>query len=162
MRRAHISMNDGRLGPGEPVAARARLEAGAAALTAALLCLLATLVGAHAEGRLRIITNGNYPPFVYTDSTGALAGFEIDLTNALCAVIAMHCEFTDTPFEETIPALIAGRGDAIVASMSITEERKKLVAFTDRYYRTPIQFAAIRGFDRPVTPEGLRGLRIGV
>jgi len=136
--------------------------AAAAIAVLAVTSLLASLVAARAEDTLRIIMTGNYPPFIYTDANGALTGFEIDLTNALCAVIAMHCEYTDTPFEETIPNLIAGRGDAIVASMSITQERKKLVAFTDRYYRTPIEFAAIRGFDRPVTPEGLRGLGIGV
>jgi ABC-type amino acid transport substrate-binding protein len=61
-----------------------------------------------------------------------------------------------------IPALIAGRGDAVIASLSITEERKKLVAFTNRYYRTPMQFVARKGFERPITREGLKGLKIGV
>lgn len=145
----------------DPVGPRRRSLA-AAVFALAAAWQIAALVPARAEQMLRIIIAGNYPPFIFTDATGALTGFEIDLTNALCAVIAMRCEYTDTPFEETIPSLIAGRGDAIVASMSITEERKKLVAFTDRYYRTPIEFAAIRGFERPVTPEGLRGLRIGV
>src|SRR5207245_6522231 len=119
----------------------------------ALACLTASLAGASAEEQLRIITSGNYPPFIYSDSSVALTGFEIDFADALCAVLAMRCQFIDLPFEETIPALIAGRGDAIVASLSITAERKKLVAFSDRYYRTPIQFAATRGFDRPVTAE---------
>src|SRR5438128_824200 len=99
MHAASTWTRDGRLGPGAPAAATARLGAGVAA---ALLCLVVTLVGAHAEDRLRIITSGNYPPFVYTDSSGAFAGFEIDLTNAICAVIAIRCEFTDTPFEEAI------------------------------------------------------------
>src|SRR4051812_12131586 len=106
---------------GEPVAARL------AAAVAALLCLLSPLSGAHAEERLRVITSGDYPPFVYTDRSGVLAGFEIDFANALCAILAMRCEFTDLAFDDAIPALVARRGDAIVASMSITEERKKLV-----------------------------------
>jgi arginine/ornithine transport system substrate-binding protein len=124
--------------------------------------LMAMLGGVRAGDELRVITSGNYPPFVYTGSDGTLTGFEIDFANALCAVLAMRCVFADLPFEKTIPALIAGKGDAIVASLSITEERKKLVAFTDRYYRTPIQFVAATGFDRPVSPRGLKGFRIGV
>jgi polar amino acid transport system substrate-binding protein len=115
---------------------------------AAAVCLLAMLGGAPAEEHLRIITGGNYPPFVYSDSGGRLAGFEIDFADALCDVLAVRCQFIEMPFEQAIPALVAGSGDAIVASMSITEERNKLVAFTDRQYRTPIQFAAARGFDR--------------
>jgi ABC-type amino acid transport substrate-binding protein len=128
----------------------------------ALLCLIFALGPARAEERLRIITSGNYPPFVYADAAGGLSGFEIDLANALCAILGARCEFIDLPFEQTIPALLAGRGEAVVASLSITEERRRLVAFTDRYYRTPIQLVARRGFDRPATEEGLKGVRIAV
>jgi ABC-type amino acid transport substrate-binding protein len=91
-----------------------------------------------------------------------LAGFDVDFANALCTILIMRCRFIDMPFDQTIPALIARRGDAIVASISITEERKKLVAFTDRYYRTPIQFVAARGFQGQVDDQGLKGMRIGV
>jgi len=66
------------------------------------------------------------------------------------------------PWSGIIRALLDRRGDAVISSMSITEERKKLVAFTNRYYRTPQQLVARKGFDRPITPEGLRGLRIGI
>lgn len=150
----------GRVGPWLGIAAALRDWAAAAAT--AVICLFSMLGGGHAEDQLRIITSGNYPPFVYSDASGQLSGFEIDFANALCTVLAMRCQFIEMPFEQAIPALVVGSGDAIVASMSITEERKKLVAFTDRYYRTPIQFVASRGFNRPVTAEGLGGLRIGV
>jgi lysine-arginine-ornithine-binding protein len=128
----------------------------------AVAWLTASQAPAHGEDELRIITSGNYPPFVYAGPGGNLKGFEIDFANAVCAVMAVHCQFVEMQFSQTIPALIAGRGDAIVASLSITEERKKLVAFTDRYYRTPIQFVAGAGFARPIDDEGLKGLRIGV
>ena len=75
-----------------------------------------------------------------------MAGFDVDIANALCTVLAAHCVVLDLPFEEMIPALVAGRGDAVIASLSITEERKRLVAFTNRYYRTPMQFVAHKGF----------------
>jgi lysine-arginine-ornithine-binding protein len=130
-------------------------------LLLAALSLFGLSAAARADDELRIITTGNYPPFVYTGPGGALAGFEIDFANAVCTVLTVRCQFIDMPFDQTIPALLAGRGDVIVASMSITEERKKLVAFTDRYYRTPIQFVAAKGFDRPIDEVGLKGLRVG-
>src|ERR1044071_4904466 len=112
--------------------AAARPRSGAAAAAMAAICLIASFAGARAEDRLRIITSGNYPPFVFSDADGALGGFEIDFANALCTILAVHCQFIDLPFEQTIPALIAGRGDAVIASLSITEERSKRVAFTNR------------------------------
>jgi ABC-type amino acid transport substrate-binding protein len=116
---------------------------------------------ARAEEELRVITGGPLRPFMYLDATGARAGFDIDIANALCAALVMRCSFIDVAFEEALPALIAGKGDAVIASMTITEERKKLVAFTNHYYRTAMRFVARKGFDRPITPDGLRGLRIG-
>jgi ABC-type amino acid transport substrate-binding protein len=131
-------------------------------LVALALLFFCALPGSAAEDQLRIIRGGVYPPFTYRDATGAMVGFEVDIADALCAVLVVRCVATDVSFEQMIPALLAGRGDVIIASLSITEERKKLVAFTNRYYRTPMQFIARRGFDRPITRDGLRGLRIGV
>jgi lysine-arginine-ornithine-binding protein len=148
-----------------------RSAASSRTLVRALLAGLAVFVvcafsgqggAARAEERLRVIIGGSYPPFDFYNADGALAGFDIDIANALCAILAMRCSFIDLPWEQTIPALIAGQGDAIISSMSITAERKKLVAFTNRYYRTPMQFVARKGFNRLMTRDGLRGLRIGV
>src|SRR5262249_32651492 len=78
------------------------------AARAALVWLFATAApagGTGAEDELRIIPTGHYPPFVYADATGHLTGFEIDVADALCAVLAERCVFLDTPFEEAIPAL---------------------------------------------------------
>jgi ABC-type amino acid transport substrate-binding protein len=116
----------------------------------------------RAEDALRVIISSDYPPFTYTTTDGTFAGFEIDLANAVCAVLGTHCQFAEMPFENMIPALIAGHGDAIVSSLSITAERKKVVAFTNRYYRNPMQFIAHKGFERPITAEGLKGLKIAV
>lgn len=75
--------------------------------------------------------------------------------DAACALVRVN-------WEDSIPALLSNRVDAVVASMSITEDRKRLVAFTNRYYRTPMQFVARKGFDRPLTVEGLKGVRVAV
>jgi len=135
------------------------------AAVCALLAGFALLLAgdpAQAEDVLRILVGGSYPPFEYYETDGSLSGFDIDFAKALCAVLAVRCAFVDVPFEETIPALMVGKGDAIISSLSITEERKKLVAFTNHYYRTPMQFVARKGFAHAMTPEGLSGLSIGV
>jgi putative lysine/arginine/ornithine/histidine/octopine transport system substrate-binding protein len=116
---------------------------------------------AAAEGELRVIVGGTYAPFEYYQADGTLAGFDIDIANAICVVLARRCTFVDVPFDQTIPALTGGRGDAIISSMAITEERKQLVAFTNRYYRTPMRMVARKGFDRPISRDGLKGLKLG-
>jgi len=153
--------------PGEPGPRRTAARwIATGALAAGLSLLIASAFapcdGVRAGQELRVLTSAGYPPFEYYGSDGTLAGFDIDIARALCDVLLVRCVFIDVPFEETIPDLVAGRGDAIVASMTITAERKKLVAFTNHYYRTPMQFVARQGFDRPITAEGLEGLKIGV
>lgn len=131
---------------------------------AALLVILAGSAGRPAGGAevLRIGVNLGYPPFGHADAQGQPAGFDIDIARALCAAMAKTCRLVVIDWEDNVTALLLKRIDAVVASMSITEERKRLVAFTNRYYRTPMQFVARRGFDRPITADGLRGLKVGV
>src|SRR5258708_33967933 len=61
-----------------------------------------------------------------------------------------------------IPGLLAKKYDAIIASMSITDERKKKVNFTDKYYNTPARFVGKKGAGIEITPAGLKGKRVGV
>lgn len=126
---------------------------------AAALCLAGPARGGE---RLRILVEGAYPPFNSIAADGSVVGFDADIARALCAVLEAECAFVVVPWAGIIGALLEDRGDVIIASMSITSERKAAVAFTDPYYRTPIQFIAPAGFDRPLTREGLAGLRIGV
>jgi arginine/ornithine transport system substrate-binding protein len=127
------------------------------------LALVAALpVQAADANKLRIGVEGNYPPFSQIGTDGKLSGFDIDLANALCAQIKAECTLVQQEWTGMIPALNAGKYDAIVASMDITEERKKSVDFSDKYYNVPSRFITKTGVSLTYTAAGLKGKRIGV
>jgi arginine/ornithine transport system substrate-binding protein len=134
-------------------------------LVPALLALV-VVSGAHAQApdwkKIRIAVEGAYPPFSEIGPDGRIKGFDIDIANALCADLHAECTLVQQEFDGMIPALQARKFDAIIASMSITEERKRSVAFTDKYYNTPARLVARKGTALVPTPAGMKGKRIGV
>ncbi|WP_284615054.1 ABC transporter substrate-binding protein [Aquabacterium humicola] len=112
--------------------------------------------------KLRLGVEGAYPPFSEVGPDGKLKGFDIDIAMALCAEMKVECTLVQQDFDGMIPALNAKKFDAIVASLSITDERKKAVAFSDKYYKTPNRMIVRSAANLTVSPEGLKGKRIGV
>ena len=133
-------------------------------LIPALLCMLLPALTAHAQDgrKIRLGVEGAYPPFSSIGPDGKLKGFDIDIANALCEQMKAQCTMVQQEFDGMIPSLQAKKIDAVVASMSITEERKKVVDFTDKYYRTPARFVAKKNSGLKIDPAGLKGKRIGV
>jgi arginine/ornithine transport system substrate-binding protein len=125
------------------------------------LAVVAAL-GAAPASALEVCVEGNYPPFSEVRGDGAVVGFDIDIANALCAKIGETCAFVRTRWSQMIPALVGGRCDAIVASMSDTPERRALIDFTDRYYRAPVRFVGLAGAGHGDAPEAVAGLTVGV
>ena len=125
-----------------------------------LLALSLGSAGAQERMSLKIGTEGAYPPFNNLTSDGQLEGFDIDIARALCDEMNADCEFITQDWDGIIPALQASRFDAIIASMSITEERMEQVDFTDKYYSNTLNFVAPK--DSEFTPETVGSAPIGV
>lgn len=117
---------------------------------------------ALAEDPLRVGVEGAYPPFSAKEADGTLVGFDIEMANALCAELKRDCVLVEQDWDGMIPALKARKFDAIVASMSITEERKTQIDFSQKYYQTPARVVAGNDSGIEGTAEGLAGKRLGL
>jgi polar amino acid transport system substrate-binding protein len=115
-----------------------------------------------AADKIVIGTEGAYPPFNNLEADGSLTGFDVDIAKALCAEMKADCTFVAQDWDGIIPALQAHKFDAIVASMSITPERKQKVDFTDKYYNTPPAIAVPKDSTvTAATEDGLAGKTLG-
>ena len=93
---------------------------------------------------IRIGTEGAYPPWNNINSAGELEGAEIDFGNEACKRMGVTCEWVTQDWDGIIPALLQGKYDIIVAGMSITEERKEKVNFTNGYMTDGARFAVLK------------------
>lgn len=123
--------------------------------------MVAGSAAAEAKDVLRIGSEGAYPPFNMIDKDGNLQGFDIDIAKALCDEMKVECKFVTQDWDGIIPGLLSKKYDAIVASMSDTPERRKAVAFSNKYYSNMLRFAAPKGTKLAPTADGMKGKTIG-
>jgi polar amino acid transport system substrate-binding protein len=102
-------------------------------LILALAALGLTATAGLAQQVVRLGTEGAYPPYNFINDSGEVDGFERELGDELCTRAALTCEWVVTDWDSIIPNLTGGNIDAIVAGMSITDERKQVIAFTQNY-----------------------------
>lgn len=129
----------------------------------ALAGVLAMTAGAEARDydKIRVGVDSPYPPFEFKNPDGTLTGFEVELGNKVCQeVTGKDCEWVIQAWDGIIPGLQARKYDMIFSSMSINEDRKKHVLFSDPYYLTPSGYFAPKA--SKFSPKSTKGLRIGV
>ena len=121
-----------------------------------LLITLFLSVSANAD-KIRIGTEGAYPPWNSKDASGKLIGFEVELAWTLCRYIGQQCEIVEQDWDGMIPALIMRKFDAIMAGMSITNERKKAINFSQGYADEVASLAVMKGsnLEGMQTSEGI-------
>ncbi|NPT41519.1 transporter substrate-binding domain-containing protein [Paraburkholderia sp. 1N] len=119
-------------------------------------------VSAETQSTLRFGIEAAYPPFESKSPTGQLQGFDVDVGNAVCAKMAVKCEWVENSFDGLIPALQARKFDVVNSAMNITDKRKQSIDFTPPIYVVPIVMVAKRG--SPLLPDvkSLQGKRVGV
>jgi octopine/nopaline transport system substrate-binding protein len=100
-----------------------------------ILTVLASLlvIGNVYADKIKIGTEGAYPPWNSKDASGNLIGFEVELANVLCKHMGHNCTIVEQDWDGMIPALQVKKFDAIMAGMSITDERKKVISFSQGY-----------------------------
>lgn len=127
------------------------------ALTLALGATAASAQGAD----LKVAIDPTYEPFTYKTADGKPTGFDVDIAEALCAQIKRKCVFVEQVWDSMIPGLQARKYDVIISSMSITDERKRVVDFTNKYYATPSS-VVVKAGTAYSGPASLKGKKIGV
>jgi octopine/nopaline transport system substrate-binding protein len=115
------------------------------------------VIGNANADKIKIGTEGAYPPWNSKDASGKLIGFEVELAYTLCRYIGQQCEIVEQDWDGMIPALIMRKFDAIMAGMSITAERQKAINFSQGYADEVASLAVMKGSDLEGmdTPEGI-------
>jgi len=108
---------------------------------------LALAASAFAADTLKMGVEAAYPPFNNKDASGQVVGFDVEIGQALCAKMKTECEIVTSDWDGIIPALNDNKFDFIVSSMSISDERKAAVDFTEPYYSNKLQFIAAKSSD---------------
>ena len=122
-----------------------------------VLASLLIIGNVYASDKIKIGTEGAYPPWNSKDASGKLIGFEVELAYTLCRYIGKQCEIVEQDWDGMIPALIMRKFDAIMAGMSITAERQKAISFSQGYADEVASLAVMKGssLEGLDTPAGI-------
>ncbi len=131
-----------------------------------LLCLICvislTSCGKKNENTIVVGTNAEFPPFEYIDNDGEIAGFDVALMKAIGDEIGYDIKFTNMEFKSLLGAISTGGIDAAIAGMTITDDRKESVDFSDPYFSAN-QYIIVQIDNEEITTlEDLNGKKISV
>jgi len=116
---------------------------------------------AHAADPIRVGTDATFPPFEYSEN-GKRVGFDVELIEAIGKVLGRPIEWTEIDFKGLVPGLIANRFDVAASAIYITDERAKVVDFTDSYYPGGLVIMTKTGNTAIKGPDDLAGKKVSV
>ncbi len=116
---------------------------------------------ARAQDVIRVATDATFMPFEYSEN-GKRMGFDVELIEAIAKHLNKTVEWIDIDFKGLVPGLVANRFDVAASAIYITDERRKVVDFTDSYYPGGLVIMVKKGDDRIKGPEDLNGKKISV
>ncbi|MCL4126658.1 UNVERIFIED_CONTAM: hypothetical protein GTU68_058548 [Idotea baltica] len=126
------------------------------------LILVSFIASAAEKKQLHIGIETTFAPFSNKTSDGKITGFDYDIGNALCSVMEARCIWVEHDFDSLIPSLMDGELDAVISSISITNERLKLLDFSNKYYQLPGKLVMRKGTNIRHLAKDLRGQKMGV
>lgn len=112
-------------------------------------------------GTLTMGTNASFPPYEYVDDNGKIVGIDAEIAQAIADKLGMKLEIKDMEFESLVPAVKAKSIDLALAGMTVTDERKQSVNFSDSY-STGVQVVIVKEKSEIKTVDDLKGKKIGV
>lgn len=121
-----------------------------------------SLTKVEESGVLRVGFEGTYPPFNYLADNDKYTGFDVDIANELAERLGVETEFIATKWDSLIGGIKADKFDVIISQMSVTEERKKSVDFTDPYVVTGSVLITREDTNDISVLEDIKGKKVGV
>ncbi|WP_018248015.1 basic amino acid ABC transporter substrate-binding protein [Orenia marismortui] len=114
------------------------------------------------EGKLVVGMSADYKPFEYHDKDDNIVGFDVDVLKEIAKKLNLELELKDTAWDGIIPGLQSSKYDLIMSAMTITEDRKKAVNFSDSYFNAGQIIAVSESNDSIKNVEDLKGKIVGV
>ena len=116
----------------------------------------------YPTGTIKLLAEGDYPPFSFQNSDTAIVGISVDIAMAACAEIKMNCQIVVKPFADLLPALKNHEGDVIITGLRLTPEIMNVASATRPYFFSSARFLTRIGmpFTQPDARD-LAGRRVG-
>ena len=133
----------------------------AAALTGAMAAAFCVPAMAEEDGKLVVATNATFPPYEYYDADKQIVGIDVEVAGLIADKLGLELEVSDMEFDSIIAAVKQGKADIGMAGITITEERKKNVAFSDTYTKAT-QMIIVQEGSAIASPDDLKDVKVGV
>ena len=111
-------------------------------------------------GKLTMATHATFPPYEMTTDTGAFEGIDVDTAQAIAEKLGLELQIDDMEFDAALLSVQQGKADIVMAGVTVTDERKAVMDFSDSY-ATGIQSIIVPEGSDIATPDDLAGKKIG-